>query len=299
METIFMEQPPGFIHSKLPHHVCHLKKSLYGLKQAPRAWFDKLSSFLIELGFMCSHADSSLFVRRDSRGTVVLLVYVDDIIISGDSKALLNDVIQRLSMTCALKDLGTLHYFLGVEATFFSGGLFLSQYKYARELLSKADMINAKKKNTPLAQKHGLDSLQSPPIDPTGYRKLVGALQYLTITRPHITHAVNLACQFMHAPLLVHLQGVKRILRYVCGTVDHGLRLIACSSLNITAYTDADWGGCALTRRSTTGFCIFLGANCISWTSRKQPTVARSSAEAEYRPLASCAAEVTWLTYIC
>jgi hypothetical protein len=135
-------------------------------------------------------------------------------------------------------------------------------------------------------------------VDATNYRSIVGALQYLTLTRPDLTHAVNLVCQFMHQPGTSHFQAVKRILRYLQGTLDYGIRLLSHSSLNLYGFSDADWAGCPDTRRSTTSYCIYLGANCISWASKKQATVSRSSAEAEYRAMASATAELTWLTYL-
>lgn len=138
----------------------------------------------------------------------------------------------------------------------------------------------------------------SPYHDPTFFRSIVGALQYLTLTRPDLSLAVNVVCQHMHAPTIAHFQMVKRILRYVRGTLDLHLFLRSRSSLDLFAFADADWAGCKLTRRSTTGYCLFLGANCVSWSAKRQPTVARSTAEAEYRALASAAAELTWTSYI-
>ncbi|GAA0145966.1 transmembrane signal receptor [Lithospermum erythrorhizon] len=149
---------------------------------------------------------------------------------------------------------------------------------------------------TPSCVKHDWhDSSSHLLLDPTLYRQLVGALQYLFFTRPDITFAVNLASQFMHQPKEVHLQGVKRILRYLLGTITLGLMLHKVSSFLLTVYSDFDWAGCHSTRRSTTGFCIYLGSNIISWTSKKQQTVATSSTEAEYRALASATAETTWV----
>jgi hypothetical protein len=260
-EVVYMEQPPGFSDPINPTHVCRLHKAIYGLKQAPRAWFDRFSSFLLHIGFYCSPADSSLFVFRSSSHTILLLVYVDDIIVTSDHPSHLSTLITKLSSEFAMKDLGPLNYFLGVQVSHFGGGLFLSQHKYAKEILAKASMTDCKPIGTPLAQKHHLQLEGGPLVDATNYRSIVGALQYLTLTRPDLTHAVNLVCQFMHQPGTTHFQAVKRILRYLQGTLDYGIRLLSHSSLTLYGFSDADWAGCPDTRRSTTGYCIYLGAN--------------------------------------
>ncbi|XP_019246487.1 PREDICTED: uncharacterized protein LOC109226143 [Nicotiana attenuata] len=293
-----MEQPPGFKDLIFPHHVCRLKKALYGLKQAPKAWFHKFSSFLLHLGFSCSKADPSLFVLHSSKGTLLLLLYVDDIILTSNHSSLINILIQLISSKFAMKDMGDLHYFLGIKATLTKDGLFLSQHKYALDILQRTNVLAARPLNTPLSQKHALHDPTGALVDASEYRSIVGALQYLTLTRPEISHSVNLLCQFMQSPTEVHWSGVKRVLHYIAGTSQLGLRISAQSSLNLVGFSDADWAGCPLSRRSTSGLCVFLGSNCISWSSRKQNTVAKSSAEAEYRSLASLAAEVTWVTYI-
>ena len=205
--------------------------------------------------------------------------------------------LDKLAKEFAIKDLGSLHYFLGVEVRTNKSGMVLCQSKYARDLLERAKMVGCKPISTPMALKTRSTSLNVVAYpDPTFYRSIVGGLQYLTFTRPDLSFAVNYVCQFMHAPTMGHFQLVKRILRYVGGSLDFGICISNQSTLDLYAFSDADWAGCPLTRRSTTGFCTFLGRNIISWSSRKQPTVARSSAEAEYRSMASTAAELTWLT---
>ncbi|OMO89257.1 hypothetical protein CCACVL1_07965 [Corchorus capsularis] len=298
-EPVFMTQPPGFQNSQHPNYVCKLNKALYGLRQAPRAWFDRFSTFLLSFGFTCSVADSSLFVLQSSRGTILLLLYVDDIILTGSNSHFLRDFIAALGREFSMKDLGPLHYFLGVSVTPFDGGILLHQAQYARELLDRALMHNCKPISTPMATKSGSspndDALYS---DAPFYRSIVGGLQYLTFTRPDICYSVNYLCQFMHQPTNLHFRLVKRLLRYVQGTIDYGIRLLRHQPLELCGFSDADWAGCSLTRRSTTGYCTYLGGNCISWSAKKQPTVARSSTEAEYRALASAAAEMTWLSFV-
>uniref|UniRef100_A0A2N9GBB0 Integrase catalytic domain-containing protein n=1 Tax=Fagus sylvatica TaxID=28930 RepID=A0A2N9GBB0_FAGSY len=192
-EVVYMEQPPGFSNSRFPNHVCRLHKALYGLKQAPRAWFDRFSSFLLTLGFKCSTADSSLFIFRSKNVIILLLVYVDDIIVTSNTPSVLSRLVSRLSSEFSMKDLGPLHYFLGIEVIPFSGGLFLSQQKYARDILARSSMTGCNPIGTPLAQKHNLRRDDPILVDATNYRSIVGALQYITLTRPDLTHAVNMA----------------------------------------------------------------------------------------------------------
>ena len=297
-EIIYMEQPSGFTDTRFPSHVCKLKRSLYGLKQAPRAWFERLSQFLLQNGFKCSKADSSLFVLHTHNTITLMLVYVDDIVLAGNNKLLLEKLISLLSKEFAIKDLGPLHYFLGLEINYLSNGIFISQTKYTYDLLCRTKMLDSTHLSTPIAVKPQEHPNDLTPVDPTTYRSIVGALQYLTFTRPDIVHAVNKVCQNFQAPNEANMRAVKRILRYLKGTIQFGIRYTSQSPLKIVAFCDADWAGCKDTRRSTTGYCVYIGANCVSWASKKQPTVSRSSAEAEYRAMASTVAEITWLTYL-
>jgi hypothetical protein len=251
-ERVYMEQPPGFEHPHLKNHVCQLHKSLYGLKQAPRAWFEKLSTCLFSLGFICSKADPSLFILRHDTNFTLLLVYVDDIILTGNNPSFISHLIRQLHEKFALKDLGQLHYFLGIEIKYFCGGITISQTKYAHDLLKRANMLDASKINTPISPKPNQLPDDNKLVDATEYRRLCGSLQYLTFTRPDLTHAVNLVCQHFQNPTQKDLRAVKRILRYIKGTLTHGLRYLHQSSLNLTAFCDADWAGCPTTRRSTT-----------------------------------------------
>lgn len=290
-----MSQPQGFVNKIHPDYVCKLQRSLYGLKQAPRAWNERFTTFLISLGFKSSYADPSLFVKHDGKNIVVLLLYVDDIILTGDSDACVQFVISQLTTEFDMKDLGILHYFLGLQIDYQSQGLFVHQSKYVHDLLQKADMMECKPCITPCHPNQKLLTHGSPSYsDPTNYRSIVGALQYLTFTRPDIAYSVNQVCQFMHSPLESHYVAVKRILRYLRGTLGWGI-FFKPGSLTLRAYTDADWAGDPNDRRSTTGFVVFLGSNPISWSSKKQQTVSRSSTEAEYRALSSTAAELDWI----
>jgi hypothetical protein len=295
-ETVYCQQPTGFVDSERPDHVCLLDKSLYGLRQAPRAWYQRFAAHLRSIGFTTTGSDSSLFVHRRDGETAWLLLYVDDIVLTASSFALLQRIITNLSSVFAMKDLGPLHYFLGIQVHRTAAGFFLHQQQYAEDILERAGMLNCKPASTPVDTKAKLSGTDGLPLsDKTFYRSIAGALQYLTLTRPELAYAVQQACLHMHDPHDVHWNLIKRVLRYVRGTTSHGVLLQASSSTALTAYTDADWAGCPDTRRSTSGFCIFLGDALISWSSKRQAVVSRSSAEAEYRGVANAAAECCWL----
>jgi hypothetical protein len=297
-EDIYMEQPPGMADSQHPEYVCKLQKALYGLKQAPRAWFDRFNTFLLEYGFICSLADPSLFIFHSEHGLLVLLLYVDDMLLTGSTEALVSNFIQLLSGEFTMKDLGPIHHFLGIEICKTRSGLHLSQSHYALTILERATMTDCKPMSTPLEAKTKTSLTDIPLEDPSHFRGLVGSLQYLTLTRPNLSYSVNYMSQFMHAPAMTHLKMVRRILRYVKGKLNIGLHFSANTSLDLFAFSDADWAGCLTTRRSTTGYYVFMGKNIISWCAKKQHTVSRSSTEAEYRAMANTAAELTWLTFI-
>ncbi|KAM1319724.1 hypothetical protein ACFX2H_004687 [Malus domestica] len=299
-EEVYMSQPPGFIDPQYSDYVCKLHKSLYGLKQAHRAWNDKFTSFFPSLGFTSTYADSSLFVKQIDSSVVVLLLYVDDIIITGNAPTLISDVISALTKEFDIKDLGPLHFFLGIQIISQTDGLVLSQAKYVKDLLTKTAMLDSKPCSTPCLPYNRLVLDDGTPYNnPALYRSVVGALQYLTFTRPDIAFAVHQVCQFMQRPMESHFSAVKRILRYLKGTLNLGIHYVRggleVNSDTIRAFSDADWAGDPNDRRSTTGFVVFLGSNPISWSSKKQQTVSRSSTEAEYRALATAAAELDWI----
>lgn len=279
-----------------PHHVWKLNKALYGLKQAPRAWNARFSIFAAKMGFVKSNSDASLYVYDRGPDRAYILLYVDDILLTASSPKLRLTLTSLLQQEFEMSDAGKLSYFLGIKVDYKTDGLFLSQAAYAKDILARAKMNDCKPISTPVDLKSKLSADKGDKIDdPTLYRSIAGALQYLTLTRPDIQYAVHQLCLYMHDPRLQHLLAMKRVLRYLQGTIDHGLRLYKSASKTLTAYTDADWAGCPDTRRSTSGFCVYLGDNLISWSSKRQPTVSRSSSEAEYKGVANVVAETCWI----
>ena len=294
-EEVYMKIPPGHPLCGDPSRVCKLNKSIYGLKQSPRAWHAKLSSTLEDLGFTRSSADSSLYVQTGQTEKLMVLIYVDDLIITGSNADSIAALKKKLQGKFPVKDLGPLKYFLGIEVATSRKGLFLNQRKYTIDLLRDSNMLNSKPANTPFDSKLQLDKLGDPLDSPNYYQKLVGKLIYLTITRPDISFAVSLVSQHMHAPTVVHLCMVKRILRYLKKTIGRGIVMRRNGHTDIIGFSDSDWAGNTIDRRSTTGYCMFVGGNLVSWKSKKQPVVARSSAEAEYRAMAAASCEMVWL----
>ncbi|XP_026383559.1 uncharacterized protein LOC113279061 [Papaver somniferum] len=246
--------------------VYKLNKSLYGLKQASRQWFAKFSTSLLDEGFVQSRADYSLFTYH-----------------SGNNDSAIQKLKQKLESKFSLKNLGRLQYFLGIEVSRSPKGIFLCQRKYILDIGNDSGLLGAKVSPSPMEQHLKILPTSGDLLpDPSVYRRLIGRLFYLQVTRPDITYSVNYLSQFMHQPRSSHLEVAHRVVRYLKGTVSHGIFLSASSSLSLAGYTDSDWAGFPTTRHSTTGYFTMLGDSPISWKSKKQPTISLSSAEAEY-----------------
>ncbi|XP_038687471.1 uncharacterized mitochondrial protein AtMg00810-like [Tripterygium wilfordii] len=216
--------------------------------------------------------------------------------IGGDHLNLINKVKHYIGSCFKVKDLGPLKYFLGLEIQNNVTGITISQKKYASDLLKDTALYDAKSINSPIDTNSKLSPNEGIPLDdPLRYRRLVGRLMYLCLTRPDITYTVNTLSQFMQKPTQVHMNAANRVLKYIKGTLDHSLFYPATNVLQVRGFCDSDWAACTHTRRSVTGFCIKLGDALIGWKSKKQKTVSRSSAEVEYRAMASAVSEMSWI----
>ena len=295
-DDVLMTQPSGFQDHSNPTAVCKLHKAIYGLKQAPRAWYNELKTFLLQSGFTNSLADASLFVYNHSNVLLYMLVYVDDLIITGSNTDHLNRFIQSLATRFSLKDFGALSYFLGMEVQRNSRGLYLTQTRYIADLLHKTKMSDAKPMPTPVFPSTVL-TLQSGDPLPSGteYRAVIGILQYISLTQPDISYSVNKLSQFMHLPRTEHWTAAKWILHYLAGTIHKGIFFSSNNTPSLHAFTDADWAGNRDDYTSTGAYIVYFGKHSIAWSSKKQTGVARSSTEAEYRSIASTTAEVCWI----
>lgn len=255
--------------------MCHLKKALYGLKQAPRAWYHELRQFLLSIGFVNAKSDTSSFIYNHMHLIMYLLLYVDDLILTGNNDSVLTKFTNQLEAKFSIKDLGSLSYFFGVEVIPSTHGVLLSQDKYNHDLLEKTNMLNAKDVHTPMSPNHTPSLHDGTSLtDATTYRSIVGGLQYLSLTWPDVAFVVNKLSQFMYRPTTQHWSAIKRLLRYLRDTIHHGLFLHRNFPLLLHGFSDADWAGNADDRTSTSAHIVFLGHNAISWSSKKQRIIA-------------------------
>ncbi|GKE65903.1 ribonuclease H-like domain-containing protein, partial [Tanacetum coccineum] len=267
-EDVYMLPPPGYF-NKNETKVCKLKRSLYGLKQAPRQWNNRLSEALIENDFKQSGHDHSLYTKEYGGNFVALLVYVDDIMLTGNNINEINKVKTFLKCKFKIKDLGELNYFLGIEVLKTErGGSCLSKRKYCLELLHNYGLLACKIVSTPLpknmilAHKESEDDKFLKNI--TSYQRLIGKLIYLTLTRPDISYSVHSLSQHMQAPLQYHMDLGLRVLRYLKGTPGSGVNYEKYEHMSLKVYADSDWAKCPVTRRSVSGYCVFFNGCMVS-----------------------------------
>ncbi|GKA60308.1 retrovirus-related pol polyprotein from transposon TNT 1-94 [Tanacetum coccineum] len=295
-EEVYVSQPEGFVDPDRPHHVYRLKKALYGLKQAPRAWYDTLSKFLLAQGFSKGVVDPTLFIRKPGKHTLHVQIYVDDIIFALTDPQDCDHFSNEISSKFQMSMMGQISFFLGLQISQNPRGIFINQSKYANEILKKFDLHKSDPVDTPMVERTKLDEdLSGIPVDQTQYRSMIGSLMYLTASRPDLVFAVCMCARYQSKPTKKHLEAVKRVFRYLQGSINMGLWYPKDTAMALTAYADADHAGCQDTRRSTSGSAQFLGDKLVSWSSKKQTSTSISSTEAEYIAMSGCCAQILWM----
>jgi hypothetical protein len=295
-EEVYVEQPPSFEDSEYPNHVYKLSKALYGLKQAPRAWYECLRDFLITNGFKVGKADPTLFTETITKDLFICQIYVDDIIFGSTKKSTCEEFSRIMIQKFEMSMMGELKYFLGFQIKQLQEGTFISQTKYIQDILKKFGIKNAKPIKTPMGTNGHLDlNMGGKSIDQKVYQSMIGSLLYLCASRPDIMLSVCMCARFQANPKVVHLRAVKRIMRYLVYTPKFGLWYPKGSTFDLIGYSDADYAGCKIDRKSTSGTCEFLGRSLVSWASKKENSVALSTAEAEYIATGHCCAQLLWM----
>ena len=298
-ENIYMRQPEGYVQPGKEHLVCKLQKSLYGLKQSPRCWNIALREKLEKLGFAQISADPCIFVKKGET-LVIIAVHVDDLIILAENDAEMEEIKKILKAEFKMTDLGELQYYVGVSVIQDkqNGRVWLHQKQYVNKIIQKFGQAEAKTVATPadmnvkLTKEDGV----SKPVDPTQYQSIIGSLLYLAVaTRPDIAYVVGVFSKFCSKPSEAHLTAAKRVLRYLKGTQDFGLKYEGSVNESLKVYADADWAGDVDDRHSTSGNACIMANGAVSWMSKKQPVVALSTAEAEYVSLCFATQEAIWL----
>ena len=295
-EEVYVEQPPGFEDHGKPNHVFKLQKALYGLKQAPRAWYERLSKFLMEKGFSRGSVDTTLFLKKNQHDLLVVQIYVDDIIFGATNQKLCECFAKDMQNEFEMSMMGELTFFLGLQVKQNKDGIFINQTKYIKDMLKKFEIPEVKEMPTPMSPATKLDKDEKgKDVNQKLFRGMIGSLLYLTASRPDIMFSVCLCARFQACPKESHLSAVKRIFRYLIGTQNLGLWYPRGTSFDLIGFSDADYAGSKIDRKSTSGTCHFLGHMLVSWSSKKQNSVALSTAEAEYIAAENCCAQILWI----
>jgi hypothetical protein len=295
-ELVYVEQPPGFEDSKKPNQAYLLHKALYGLKQASRAWYECLKEFLLKNGFEIGKVDSTLFTRKVDNQLFVCQIYVDDIIFGITDEKFCEEFSRVMTNRFEMSMMGELKYFLGFQVKQLREGTFLCQTKYTQDMLKKFGMEKAKHAKTLMASNAHLDlNEEGKSVDQKLYRSMIGSLLYLCASRPDIMLSVCMCSPFQATLKECHLVAVKRILRYLVHTQNLRLWYLKGSFFDLFGYSDSDYAGCKVDRKSTSGTCQFLERSLVSQSSKKQNCVALSTAEAEYIAAGACCAQLLWM----
>ena len=295
-EEVYVAQPPGFEDPKNPDKVFRLNKALYGLKQAPRAWYDTLKEFLMKKGFKPGSLDPTLFTKSYDGELFVCQIYVDDIIFGCTDQRYSDEFAYMMSEEYQMSMMGELKFFLGLQIRQQRNGIFISQEKYLKDVLRKFGMQDCKGVKIPMptnghlcTDENGID------FDHKVYRSMIGSLLYLCASRPDIMLSVCMCARFQATPKESHHKAVKHILRYLAHTPTLGLWYPKGSAFDLIGYSDSDYAGDRVDRKSTSGTCHFLGRSLVCWSSKKQNCVSLSTAEAEYIAAGSCCAQLLWM----
>jgi hypothetical protein len=295
-EEVYVEQPPGSEDPQFSNHVYKLHKALYGIKQAPRAWYECFKEFLLKKGFEIGKAEPTLFTRKLGNDLFVCQIYVDDIIFGSTNQVWVDEFSRIMTKRVEMSMMGELKFFLRFQIKQLKDGTFISQTKYTNDMLKKFDMNNANPIKTRMPSNGHLDlNEDGKSIDQKVYRSMIGSFLYLCASRPDIMLSVCMCERFQANPKQCHLMAVKRIFRYLAHTPNLGLWYLKGSTFNLLGYSDSDCTGCKVDRKSTSGTCQFLGRSLVSWSSKKQNSVALSTAEAEYVAAGACRAQLLWI----
>ncbi|GJX52351.1 putative ribonuclease H-like domain-containing protein, partial [Tanacetum coccineum] len=288
-EEVYVSQPLGFVDPEFPEKVYKVEKALYGLHQAPRAWYETLSTYLLDNGFYRGQIDKTLFIKRVKDDILLVQVYVDDIIFGSTKKSLCTDFEQIMHKRFQMSSMGELTFFLGLQVKQKEDGIFISQDKYVGEILKKFGFSSIRTASTPMETNKALTKDEDgEDVDVHLYRSMIGSLMYLTSSRPDIMFSVCACSRFQVQPKVSHLNAVKRIFRYLKGRPNLGLWYPKDSPFILEAFSDSDYAGASLDRKSITGGCQFIGSRLISWQCKKQTVVANSTTEVEYIAASHC-----------
>ncbi|GJX23554.1 retrovirus-related pol polyprotein from transposon TNT 1-94 [Tanacetum coccineum] len=295
-EEVYVAQPLGFIDFAKPDHVYRLKKALYGLKQAPKAWYDRLKAFLIKHDYTMGMVDNTLFTKKKDSNLIIVQIYVDDIIFGSTCQELCDDFAKIMHDEFEMSMMGELKNFLGLQIKQLEDGIFFNQSKYIKEMLKKFGLEDSKPMKTPMSTETKLmKDEEGESVDNTKYKGMIGSLLYLTASRPNIMFSVCLCARFQEDPKTYHLEAVKHIFRYIKGTTHLGLWYPKGSDIETIVYADSDHAGDYVDRKSTSGFCTFMGCCLTSWFLKKQPALAISTTEAEYVSVEKTCQQALWM----
>ncbi|XP_021606554.1 uncharacterized mitochondrial protein AtMg00810-like [Manihot esculenta] len=258
-----------------------------------------MNDHLLSLGFVKSLSESTLYIKKNGADLTIVSIYVDDLLITGSKQELIDCFKAEMFKEFEMTDLGLMSYFLGLEVRQRKNEIFINQSKYAKEILKKFHMEGCKPVDTPMQPRvkfYKDDGAVK--VNENHYRSLLGCLMYLSASRPDIMHAVGLLSRFMHCASEEYLQAAKRVMRYIKGTIDFGVKYVCCPNFKLVGFSDSDWAGSVDDMKSTTGFCFNFGSGAINWCSRKQEIIAQSTAEAEFVAAAAATNHALWLRKI-